>query len=39
MRRVEKDLNKLQAIYDIGIKDCNENLEKIKDYIANTLYE
>ncbi len=37
MRRVEKDLNKLQAIYDVGIKDCNENLEKVKDYLAQNL--
>ena len=34
MRRVEKNLKKLQAIYDVGVKDCNDNLEKIKDYIA-----
>lgn len=34
MRRVEKNLNKLQAIYDVGVKDCSENLEKIKKYIA-----
>ena len=33
MRRVEKNLNKLQAIYNIGIKDCNENLLRIKEYI------
>lgn len=33
MRRVEKNLDKLQAIYNVGIKDCNENLEKIKTYI------
>ena len=34
MRRIEKNLNKLQAIYDVGVKDCNENLKKIKEYIA-----
>ena len=34
MRRVEKDLNKLQAIYDVGIKDCTENLKKIKEYVT-----
>lgn len=33
MRRVEKNLNKLQAIYDVGVKDCNNNLLKIKEYI------
>jgi len=34
MRRVEKNLNKLQTIYDVGVKDCNENLPKIKEYIS-----
>ena len=34
MRRVEKDLNKLQAIYDVGVGDCKLNLNKIKDYLS-----
>ena len=33
MRRVEKNLNKLQAIYNVGVKDCNLNLSRIKEYI------
>ncbi|MBP3820344.1 patatin family protein [bacterium] len=33
MRRVEKNLSKLQAIYYVGVKDCNNNLSKIKEYI------
>ena len=33
MRRIEKNLNKLQAIYDIGVKDCNNGILKIKEYI------
>ena len=33
MRRVEKNLNKLQAIYNVGVKDCKEKLSKIKKYI------
>ena len=33
MRRVEKNLSKLQAIYDVGVKDCNNNLSRIKEYI------
>ena len=33
MRRVEKNLNKLQSIYDVGVKDCNNNLLGIKEYI------
>lgn len=34
MKRIEKDLKKLQKIYDVGVRDCTENLEKIKNYIA-----
>ncbi len=34
MRRVEKNLSKLQAIYDVGVKDCNDNLLRIKEYIT-----
>ena len=37
MKRVEKDLNKLQAMYDIGVKDCTENLSRIKDYLLQNL--
>ena len=33
MRRVEKNPSKLQAIYDVGVKDCNNNLSRIKEYI------
>ena len=33
MRRVEKDTNKLQAIYDLGVSDCVEKLEEIREYI------
>ena len=33
MKRVEKDTNKLQKIYNLGISDCNNNLDKIKEYI------
>ena len=33
MRRVEKNLNKLQAIYNVGVKDCKNNLSSIKEYI------
>ena len=37
MRRIEKNLSKLQAIYDVGVEDCNKNLEKIKGYIARDI--
>ena len=34
MQRVEKDKSKLQGIYDLGVLDCLQNLEKIKEYIG-----
>ena len=34
MKRVEKDTNKLQSIYDLGISDCINKLDKIKEYIS-----
>ena len=37
MRRIEKNLNKLQAIYNIGIQDCKDNLVKIKNYIEQNI--
>ncbi len=37
MRRIEKNLNKLQAIYNIGIQDCRNNLVKIKNYIEQNI--
>ena len=37
MRRVEKNLSKLQAIYDVGVKDSTENLEKINEYISKEM--
>ena len=37
MRRVEKNLEKLQAIYDVGVKDCCANLEKIQKYIESNI--
>ena len=33
MQRVEKDTNKLQSIYDLGISDCMQKLDAIKEYI------
>ena len=34
MKRVEKDKNKLQKIYDLGISDCSKKLDQIKEYIC-----
>ena len=33
MQRVEKDTNKLQAIYDLGVSDCIKKLYDIKEYL------
>lgn len=35
MKRVEKNKNKLQSMYNLGVYDCNNNLDKIKEYIKN----
>jgi predicted patatin/cPLA2 family phospholipase len=35
VKRVEKDTNKLQAIYDLGVFDCMNKLDKIKEYLSN----
>ena len=33
MKRVEKDTNKLQRMYDLGVSDCIKKLDEIKEYI------
>lgn len=33
LKRIEKDVDKLQAMYDLGISDCNQCLEELKEYI------
>ena len=33
MQRVEKDTNKLQAIYALGTSDCMKRLDEIKEYL------
>ena len=33
VKRVEKDTNKLQCIYDLGVFDCTQKLDKINEYI------
>ena len=33
--RIERDENKLQEMYDLGISDCNNILEDLKKYINN----
>ena len=34
MKRIEKDNKKLQKIYDLGIFDCTNTLDKIKKYLC-----
>lgn len=34
MKRVEKDTNKLQRMYDLGVSDVINKLDKIKEYIS-----
>lgn len=33
IKRVEKDISKLQAMYDLGAADCTDRLEEIREYI------
>lgn len=33
LKRIEKDIDKLQAMYDLGVSDCKKQLEKLKEYI------
>lgn len=34
LKRIEKDVDKLQAMYDLGISDCKKCLEELKEYIG-----
>ena len=33
IKRIEKDKNKLQRIYNLGVSDCINKLDKIKEYV------
>jgi len=33
IKRLEKDENKLQDVYDLGVKDCKKNMNVLKKYI------
>ena len=33
VKRIEKDTNKLQAIYNLGVSDCMKKLDEIKEYL------
>lgn len=30
---IERDSNKLQEVYDLGVSDCKKNLKKLKEYL------
>lgn len=32
IKRIEKDVDKLQAMYDLGVSDCKKQLEDLKEY-------
>ncbi|WP_373778016.1 patatin family protein [Glaesserella sp.] len=34
VKRIEKDVNKLQEMYDLGVEDANSALENLKAYLA-----
>ena len=33
IKRIEKDLDKLQEMYDLGVKDAKDSLEKLKEFL------
>lgn len=35
IKRIEKDLNKVQAMYDLGVSDAKRELENLKAYLAS----
>lgn len=34
IKRIEKDVDKLQEMYDLGVEDANNKLEEIKEYLG-----
>ena len=37
MKRIERDANKLQEMYDLGVEDCKNNIDKLKQYLNEEL--
>ncbi len=35
IKRIEKDANKLQAMYDLGVSDCKNIIMQLKDYLRD----
>ena len=34
IKRIEKDLNKIDNVYELGLKDAKKNLKKLKNYLG-----
>lgn len=34
IKRIERNPDKLQEMYDLGISDCNDKIEELKEYLA-----
>ena len=35
LKTVERNSANLQAVYDLGIKDCKNRISKLKEYLQN----
>ena len=35
VKTIERDAENLQAVYDLGVKDCKNHLEELKKYLEN----
>lgn len=33
IKRIEKDENKIQQMYDLGVDDCKEKLDRLRNYL------
>ena len=33
--RLEKDMNKLQSVYELGLNDCKKNIKQLQKYLKN----
>lgn len=35
IKRIERDVNKLQEMYDLGVEDCTSRLQDLKEYLKH----
>lgn len=35
IKRIERDVNKLQEMYDLGVEDCKSCLQDLKEYLKH----